>query len=391
MPMGESLAIPDYFTGLGPTVDSVKNLQNAIKFKLGMAQAQAETQQRQAEVAKFTDEINRRGQYQAAVQQYLKNPTAQGLTSLLGDFPEYHAQSADAFKALSSDRQTSDLTSMGEIAALAAGGNYPKAAEVLKSRIDADKEVGHEDPQDQYIYDGLNSGDPAKQKEAVGLLGMSLGIAAGPEHAASFLESQGLSKKPDVAVIDGIAVDQRTGQPLYQSPYPRIVPGTEGSFYKVPRVDSIPFLGGQQPATGQAAPQEPQPTEETPAAHIVNPVNLGAATNLGKRFGTVTSTVRTVKHNRDVGGVANSYHLTGHAIDIARRPGVTHAQIEQAYRNAGYHILESLDEGDHSHLALAGGPGTDKASPLPPGAKFVGTAGGRRVIELGNGKRMVEQ
>jgi hypothetical protein len=67
----------------------------------------------------------------------------------------------------------------------------------------------------------------------------------------------------------------------------------------------------------------------------------------------VTSTLRTPAHNRRVGGVPNSFHLRGRAIDIARRPGVTHAQIAAAFRNAGYRLIESLDEGDHSHFAFA--------------------------------------
>jgi hypothetical protein len=66
----------------------------------------------------------------------------------------------------------------------------------------------------------------------------------------------------------------------------------------------------------------------------------------------VTSTQRTREHNRLVGGAINSFHLTGRAIDIARRPGVRHADIESSYRNAGFVLVESLDEGDHSHFAF---------------------------------------
>jgi hypothetical protein len=54
--------------------------------------------------------------------------------------------------------------------------------------------------------------------------------------------------------------------------------------------------------------------------------------------------------------VPNSYHLSGHAIDIARRPGVHHSDIAAAYRQAGYALLESLDEGDHSHFAFGTRP-----------------------------------
>jgi hypothetical protein len=80
--------------------------------------------------------------------------------------------------------------------------------------------------------------------------------------------------------------------------------------------------------------------------------NIGSAAAIGARWGTVTSTYRSPEHNRQVHGVPNSYHLSGRAIDIARRPGVRHAEIESAYRAAGYRLIESLDEGDHSHFAF---------------------------------------
>ncbi|MEO7634303.1 MAG: D-Ala-D-Ala carboxypeptidase family metallohydrolase [Sphingomicrobium sp.] len=87
------------------------------------------------------------------------------------------------------------------------------------------------------------------------------------------------------------------------------------------------------------------------------PIALGAAASLGAHWGRVTSLRRSPEHNRQVGGVRNSYHLSGRAIDIARRPGVSHASIAAAYRNAGYALVESLDEGDHSHFAFGSNGG----------------------------------
>ena len=81
-------------------------------------------------------------------------------------------------------------------------------------------------------------------------------------------------------------------------------------------------------------------------------VDRGDIRQIGSRWGHVTSTYRSPEHNRRVGGVANSYHLRGKAIDIARRPGVSHWQIAAAFRAAGYSLAESLDEGDHSHFAF---------------------------------------
>lgn len=42
-------------------------------------------------------------------------------------------------------------------------------------------------------------------------------------------------EKPDLVVIDGVAIDKRTGQPLFESPYPRIVSGP-GGIYEQPRI-----------------------------------------------------------------------------------------------------------------------------------------------------------
>lgn len=106
---------------------------------------------------------------------------------------------------------------------------------------------------------------------------------------------------------------------------------------------------------GKAAPNsEPEPagTWALPSGSSGRPVDMADIRQIGSRWGQVTSTYRSPAHNRRVGGVANSYHLSNRAIDIARRPGVSHSQIAAAYRGAGYSLAESLDEGDHSHFAF---------------------------------------
>ena len=108
-------------------------------------------------------------------------------------------------------------------------------------------------------------------------------------------------------------------------------------------------------------------TESAVKAVLSGKTSLSAAASLGSHWGRVTSTYRSPAHNRAVGGVANSYHLSGRAIDIARRPGVSHGAIAAAYRNAGYHLVESLDEGDHSHFAFGfGGSAGARVSSLTP-------------------------
>ena len=92
----------------------------------------------------------------------------------------------------------------------------------------------------------------------------------------------------------------------------------------------------------------------------------GSAAAIGAQWGKVTSTYRSPERNRRVGGVANSYHLSGRAIDIARRAGVRHGDIASAYRAAGYQLIESLDEGDHSHFAFGSGRRSELAAKIVP-------------------------
>ena len=101
---------------------------------------------------------------------------------------------------------------------------------------------------------------------------------------------------------------------------------------------------------------------------------MGSVKQIGGQWGQVTSTYRSPAHNRRVGGVANSYHIRNRAIDIARRPGVSHGQIAAAYRNAGYSLAESLDEGDHSHFAF----GPPKRQGVSTQARMVAVQSGEK-------------
>lgn len=65
----------------------------------------------------------------------------------------------------------------------------------------------------------------------------------------------------------------------------------------------------------------------------------------------ITSTRRSAEHNAAVGGVPNSRHLTGDAVDFIPPAGMTRTQAEAAIRARDPHPKELLDEGDHVHYS----------------------------------------
>ena len=145
-----------------------------------------------------------------------------------------------------------------------------------------------------------------------------------------------------------------------------VLGSTSAAFAATPSTDFAIRTPGQ-PAFLYPIVEEGRPTRATSQAPRSTATSAAA---IGARWGRVTSTYRSPAHNRRVGGVANSFHLSGRAIDIARRAGVRHAEIESAYRSAGYRLIESLDEGDHSHFAFgsAGRPAITANAPEQTGA-----------------------
>lgn len=78
---------------------------------------------------------------------------------------------------------------------------------------------------------------------------------------------------------------------------------------------------------------------------------------------TVTSTIRTPEYNKSVGGVPNSQHLTGGALDYRIRdlPPAKVALLKKHFTDAGFQVI---NEGDHLHVQHAKGGATNADAPL---------------------------
>jgi len=102
-------------------------------------------------------------------------------------------------------------------------------------------------------------------------------------------------------------------------------------------------------------------------------INLGQAEDIVHGIGgTVTSSYRSsaqqqVLYNRYLAGTGSlaakpgtSLHESGQALDVAKTAGVSLASLKKAFEDAGVHLTEALDEGNHYHVGFGPkGPSTD--------------------------------
>lgn len=114
-------------------------------------------------------------------------------------------------------------------------------------------------------------------------------------------------------------------------------------------VETSDGYGWGTPGGGiQLAPLEGVAGHEAPAQPQTQAPQLFAA--LGQKYGIrPTSVQRTPERNKEVGGVANSYHLTGQAADWA----VPQQFKTQFMADARANGFEAIDEGDHIHIEPA--------------------------------------
>ncbi len=218
------------------------------------------------------------------------------------------------------------------------------AAKALDPRMS----MGDKPSQQKYV-EWLLQNTPAEHRDQV--IGVHAGYKSRPSSAA-------------IQYKDG---EDEFGNPIIRAFDPNNVGGQvmgSGQTYGAPVGTGM--RGGAQMQPPSAHPPAMPPAQQGPRGDVFAslPPNL-----------QVTSGLRTPERNRQVGGVANSYHLTNEARDVVPRSPQEAAQVRQW---AAQNNMEVIDEGDHLHLeprgntSRQGNPTMPPQQPAPQGGGFIG-------------------
>lgn len=288
-----------------------------------------------------------------ALEQALLSGKPQDLLRIMAQYPAISEQVKPLWEAMDEKDRRTSLTQAGTIYARGQAGDYKGAAVALRARVDADRAAGQADPEDEAILAGLESGDPVQQRAAMQMVGVQIAAIDPDKFAETYGKLNPAEKidpvqrkvdyyrsigRDDLAeqILENEATDVVVGQPgaPVMTKQQAIALARSGS--GMPSQSgggdqSAPALGGV-PATGAAIEQ---------AALAAVP---GAV---------VTSRQRSAAHNKAVGGVARSYHLTDQARDFVPPQGMAMGALWNRLKRAlpGFDVI---NEGDHVHVEPSG-------------------------------------
>lgn len=224
---------------IASTPNPTANLQDAIKFKLGMQAAALQQAQVQQTMAVQRAMLARQQQYTQNVQDFFQHPTTQGLGTLWA-YPEFQESSKGIFDAMDPKMRQQKATQLGSVVSVlqnAQGkdGTYdPKmldnAAQIIQEQIDADKAAGNDPSDDERVLGMIQSGDPKQIAAVKAMTASAIAGAAGFDKAKDFLTTIGLDQSPVMTEPGKTATNPLTGatvvsQPANLTPQTLNVPG----------------------------------------------------------------------------------------------------------------------------------------------------------------------
>jgi hypothetical protein len=164
--------------------------------------AQTNAAQEERLLSGQTRQVRRQDAFAASVQEWVRNPSMQGMDNLFGAFPEFvepARRAAEMRESETQDRTRQNLTELYSVTRNAVRAtdeetrrrNLEIALGIVRARRAADFAAGGDTSDEDELISIYESGDPERIREAHGLITLELAGAMGPSHFASALDRLG--------------------------------------------------------------------------------------------------------------------------------------------------------------------------------------------------------
>lgn len=166
-------------SGAAVVPDFANQMLQRQQMQLMQREQAMQGQQFQLKQAQDQRKLAEDASYEASMQEYLADPKPERLIGLMAQYPDRHEGLKKAYDASKGESAANDLQQSVEVYSLAKNGRIDKASERLKARIAADEAAGMDVSQDREVLAMLQ--DPETQKQALGLMEMSVALAMGQD------------------------------------------------------------------------------------------------------------------------------------------------------------------------------------------------------------------
>lgn len=168
----------DYASILQGGQNLVPNLRDQLMqdalMKMREQEFQAVQQQRQAQAQAAQQQAEQEAAFQRDLEDAMLTGDPRKILALRMRYPDMAKNMKEAFDSLDEEERRRNLTQIGTIYARGQAGDFTGAASILRQRIEADRQAGAADPQDEAMLEELESGIPSRQKSALAAVGIQL-------------------------------------------------------------------------------------------------------------------------------------------------------------------------------------------------------------------------
>jgi hypothetical protein len=164
-------------------------LQRQQQIGIMQQNADAQTAEAQAQAIKLAQGMAQLRAYQRDASSVISNPSPEGYRALMLKYPEMHDSLKNAWDSYGEGQRQRDTEAASKVYAALSSGRTDLALQLVKDRKTALAGTGADTKTEDALIDMIESGDPAKIKQAQGMAGFALASAIGPDKIGPTLEA----------------------------------------------------------------------------------------------------------------------------------------------------------------------------------------------------------